>query len=46
LIGLVCPFGLISLREKGIITESSRRETGAFKADVLPAGATLGTDRI
>jgi len=42
--GLLCPSGLISLKEKGIVVRSSLRETAAFKAVVRLDGAIIGID--
>ncbi len=44
MIGLLWPFGLISLGKKEYFAESSAGETGVIKAIVLPAGSTLGTN--
>jgi hypothetical protein len=40
--GILCPSGLISRKEKGIVVGSSPRETDAFKAVVRHAGAIFG----
>jgi hypothetical protein len=42
MIGLLWPFRLISLDENERVVEPSTRETGVFKAVVMPAGASLG----